>query len=275
MNLLHPATKATIDACGLQVPQGLIISGPVGVGLSGVAAEIAQRLKGQTITVQPTKDDKIDLEKGIISVDSIRKLYDQTKTITKTPRIVVIDSAEKMAANAQNAFLKLLEEPPKLTHFLLLTHTPESLLPTIHSRAQQLFVQAITKDDSEKLLDHLKVHDATKRAQLLFIASGLPAEIARLVADEKAFQKRAQVVRDARTLANGRRYEGLVLAQQYKDDRAGALILLQDAMKQLRQSAAKQSDAQQILAKINHLLQVFERVKANGNVRLQLAASVV
>lgn len=275
MNHIHTATKATIDAYGQHIPHGLIISGPIGVGLTGVALTIVDQLKATVTTTLPTKNDVVDLEKGVIAVESIRRLQDQTKTIASKPRVVIIDYAERMAPGAQNAFLKLLEEPPRNTYFFLLTHSPATLLPTIRSRAQHLEVRPITQQQSETLLDELKVFDVTKRTQLLFIAAGLPAELHRLSFDSNAFEKRAQVVRDARSFAQGRRYEVLTIAQRYKDDREGSLVLVSDAMKILRRSAVQQADSAQVLAKIDHLLQVYERIRANGNVRLQLAASVV
>lgn len=275
MQLLHPATQALIESYGPNLPQGMIISGPKGVGLSGVVAMIVRQLKALQITVLPMKDDTVDLEKGVITVASIRQLYDQTKTISKRPQVVVIDYAERMGPGAQNAFLKLLEEPPLNTYFVLLTHDAKVLLPTIHSRTQHIEARPISTAQSEMLLDTLKVLDSTKRTQLLFIADGLPAELQRLVADEALFMKRAQIVRDARTFVQGRKYEALTLAQKYKDDRAASLVLLEDAMKLLRRSAAKQPDAAQVLSKIQALLSVYERIRANGNVRLQLAASIV
>jgi DNA polymerase-3 subunit delta' len=243
--------------------------------LSAAADRVVRQLKGVATTVLPTKNEAVDLEKGVIAVESIRRIQEQTRTVSKAPRFVIIDYVERMGHGAQNAFLKLLEEPPRNTYFLLLTHTPETLLPTIHSRAPQLEIRPITQQQSEALLDSLKVFDATKRTQLLFIAGGFPAELHRLVQDSKAFEKRAQIVRDARLLMQGKKYNGIVLAQKYKDDRASSLILASDALKLLRRSAAQQTNAVHILAKIDHLIQVYERIKANGNVRLQLAASVV
>jgi hypothetical protein len=275
MQFIHSATLATIQAYGQQLPHGLIVSGPIGVGLNGVAQQIVSSLSAIATTVLPTKNDTTDLEKGIISVESIRRIQDQTKTIAAKPRVVIIDYAERMGQTAQNAFLKLLEEPPKNTYFILLTHTPETLLPTIHSRAQHIEVRPITKQQSESLLDGLKVFDATKRTQLLFIAGGYPAELHRLASDDKLFTKRAQVIRDARLLVQGKKYDGIVLAQKYKDDREGSLTLISDALNILRRSAVQQQDAAQVMSKIEQLLIVYERLKANGNVRLQLAASVL
>ena len=273
MIVLHPSTAATIDAYGQQIPHGLIIAGPVGVGLSGAAETIVTQLRAVRLLVQPMKNDVVDTEKGVITVESVRNLYEITKTRPHKTRVVVIDFAERMGVPAQNAFLKLLEEPPANTHFFLLTHAPEELLPTIRSRSQRLDVQSVSLQQSESLLDSMKVFDATKRTQLLFIAAGLPAALTRLVQDDGVFAARAQLVRDARMLVQGRRYEVLQVAQRYKEDRIAALTVIEDAMKLLRRSVSQGGD--QSIHKIERLLEVYERIRANGNIRLQLAASVV
>ena len=57
-------------------------------------------------------------------------------------RITILENAEKMTQEAQNSFLKLLEEPPKDVVFIIITKNPESLLPTIRSRCQLIRINA-------------------------------------------------------------------------------------------------------------------------------------
>lgn len=57
------------------------------------------------------------------------------------PKVVLIHPAEALNISAANALLKSLEEPPPRTYFLLVSHRPHSLLPTIKSRCQQLALQ--------------------------------------------------------------------------------------------------------------------------------------
>src|SRR5690606_41517756 len=66
----------------------------------------------------------------------IRRLYDLART-KGSKKYIIIDYAETMAKPAQNAFLKLLEEPNDQIHFILLSHQPQSLLPTIMSRSEE------------------------------------------------------------------------------------------------------------------------------------------
>jgi DNA polymerase III delta prime subunit len=268
---LSDQTQQRLDALVRDLPQSLVFTGPEGVGLSAAAVYVANQLKSSPIFVLPEKDEKVDIEKGVITVDVIRRLYAQTKTIETNTRLIVIDYAERMGIQAQNAFLKLLEEPGANTHFILLTHRASSLLPTIQSRVQTVTITPITVAQSEELLTELKVTDQTQRTQLLFIASGLPAQLSLLARDEKAFQERAQLIREARTFLQGTLYDRLKIALAFKDDRQKALTLLMDAMKLIQGSLKTGQDPQQV-QKIAALLKAHERIEANGNVRLQLAS---
>lgn len=272
--LMHATTNAQLDHMLVDFPHAVLLQGPTGIGLSGIADYISRSLGAVTTTVLPEKQEKIDLEHGVIAVDSIRRLYDQTKTKAIGKRLIVIDYAERMGIQAQNAFLKLLEEPGEGIHFILLAHETAQLLPTIHSRVQTVEVRPITRHQSDELLDALKVTDATIRSQLLFIADGRPAELTRLAQDTDAFQTRASLIRDARTLLQGDAYDKLAVIQYYKDDRAASSVLVTDALNMLRSSLSANPTAATI-TKMNALLEAFERLQANGNLRLQLAAFVV
>jgi replication-associated recombination protein RarA len=269
---IHANTQLYLDSLVQELPQSIAITGPSGIGLTAVAHYIAKSMKTLPIFVLPEKDEKIDLEKGVITVDIVRRLYGMTKTIETGVRLIVIDYAERMSVQAQNAFLKLLEEPGAHTHFILLTHTPSKFIPTVKSRVQMISIAPITPTQSNELLDELHVTDTQKRTQLLFIAAGLPASMTTLANNEKLFNARAQIVRDARTYLQGSMYERLQLALAYKDDRVSALVLLVDAMKLLGTSLKSGKTPEQVYT-ISSLLEAHERIEANGNIRLQLAAT--
>jgi len=272
--LVHPESQRILDAVISDEPHALLLTGPVGIGLATIAKTITSPGSAQVIEVLPEKNEKIDIEKGTVTVDSIRRLYDITRTVEPLGRTIVIDYAERMAPAAQNAFLKLLEEPSPGTRFVLLTHQPELLLPTITSRSQRVDLRPITNAQSQELLDTLGVSDATKRAQLLFIAEGLPATLTRLVADEESFDARATIVKDARTLITGTPYDKLLLAKKYKDSRPDALMLLEDALKLLRRNVAQSGDAASLRV-MTRFEQLHKRLSEQGNVKLQLSATVM
>jgi DNA polymerase III subunit delta' len=272
--IFHPTSELTLTLMMKNLPQSLLITGLVGVGLGTIANYIALEIGDVTFTVLPEKDEKVDLEKGVISVDSIRRLYMQTRSVQIGKLVIVIDYAERMGHQAQNAFLKLLEEPGKGIYFILATHTPSKLLPTITSRVQAFGVRPITHQQSEGILDELGIKAVQKRSQLLFMADGLPAELTRLAGDETYFESRAGIVRDARDLLQAPTYKKLVIAQGYKDNREGVLMLLTDASNILRRSISeKPSD--NLIKQIDGLLYAYKQIQANGNIRLCLARLVV
>lgn len=272
--LLNPTTDKKLALVLKDLPQSLLLTGSVGVGLSRIASYIGKTVGGVVLTVLHEKDEKIDIEKGTISIDSIRRLYAQTRTLQAQKLIIIIDYAERMAHPAQNAFLKLLEEPGSNIYFILASHTPSKLLPTVRSRTQNLDVQPITDAQSEALLDELGITSMQKRTQLLYMASGLPAELHRLVDNQAYFDEHATIVRDARDLLQARTYQRLIVAQKYKDNREGALMLLMSASNILRHSISEKPETSTI-SKIESLLYAYQQIEANGNIRLCLARFVV
>ena len=120
----------------------------------------------------------------------------------------------------------------------------------------------------------LGVEDQTKRIQLTFIASGLPAELSRLVNDDDYFAARAAIITDARTLLQASSYDKLLVAQKYQSDRTNALQLVDSAMYIIRRSLA--ANPQPLLVQqLEGLLNIRENIAAQHNVRLQLASFVL
>jgi DNA polymerase-3 subunit delta' len=271
---IHPSSKKLLESMLADLPQSVLFTGPTGIGFGGILDFVVESTGLKPMIILPEKDEKIDLEKGTISVDVIRRLHELTRSISDKKRLIVIDYVETMAIQAQNAFLKLLEEPGKNTHFILMTHAPSKLLPTIHSRVSTIEFRPTASEQSEALLNDLKVVDATKKAQLLFIAKGLPAELHRLAENDDYFAGRVAIVRDARTLLSGSLYDRLKIVNIYKDSRDNAQTLLIDATKQLKQSINDKTQPSMI-KKMTALLHAYDRIGANGNVRLQLARIVI
>ncbi|WP_375616248.1 MULTISPECIES: DNA polymerase III subunit delta' [unclassified Bartonella] len=70
-------------------------------------------------------------------------------------RIVMIDSADDMNRNAANAILKILEEPPAKTLFIIIAHSSGKLLPTIHSRCQKISFRPLSNEEMKKVITHI------------------------------------------------------------------------------------------------------------------------
>jgi DNA polymerase-3 subunit delta' len=269
---LNERTKAVIQAHLADYPQASLIHGPVGVGLMDIAKYIAQQKDAEILVFRPEKDGKVDYEKGVVTVDTVRAMIATANLTTNKKRLIVIDTADLMTRGAQNAFLKLLEEPNASTYLMLLAHTPSMLLPTIHSRVVSIEALRVSRSASEDILDELKVQDKTKRAQLLFIAEGLPEELRKLANDDDYLSARSTFIRDAREFIQAHQYQKFKIIEKYKDDRYRATLLLTDMAKLLSQNVARADNA---LKKIRDIVRAIERIQANGNVRLCLAELVV
>ena len=114
--------------------------------------------------------DKIELEnkQGIISKNESQEILKKLnlKTFEAEYKIIIIWLPEKMNIIAANKLLKILEEPPAKTLFLLISENTESLLQTIVSRTQLIKVPKITDND---LLSFLKQNYTLPESQLLDI----------------------------------------------------------------------------------------------------------
>ncbi len=85
-------------------------------------------------------DDKTRKFRQVITVDEVRALrsFFALSLPDGGRRVVIVDAADDLNPSAANALLKLLEEPPVGAVFLLVSHLPSRLLPTIRSRCRRL-----------------------------------------------------------------------------------------------------------------------------------------
>ncbi len=279
--VLHPSSRELIERLINKMPQALILTGASGLGVTAVAKAIARELGSAQLIIEPKrrleggKKLVVDHEKGSIIIEDIRELYTLTRAKNTTTQVYVFDfDGRIMTHQAQNAFLKLLEEPRDNVHFILATDRPDTLLPTILSRSQRIDLRKISSRQTALLLDTLKLTDATKRARITFAASGLPATIASLVMSEALYEKRVGIMQDAKTLISGESFDKLAVIHKYKDDRAGSVMLIDDVNLQLETVLRKSADVK-LADQIATHLRTREKIIANGNIRLHLAADML
>ena len=161
------------------LPPSLILAGPAGVGKRRVAAAVAAALNcldprtgdlerdacgtcascrriergvhPDVVTIEPG-------DSGSIKIEPIREVIDRAgfRPFEGRRRVVIIDEADAMVPQAQNALLKTLEEPPSASVFLLVSSMPDVLLPTVRSRCPLLRFAALPVADVVTVLarDH-------------------------------------------------------------------------------------------------------------------------
>ncbi|MFS0736293.1 AAA family ATPase [Sphingomonas sp. 1P06PA] len=182
----HDANLATFLAAMAsgRLHHAWLLTGPRGVGKAMFADAAAARLLAEAAGPPPT-DTGLDVEpdhriarliaagshpdlirltrlendrtKSLarnISVDQIRGLGPRFATMPSLSprRVVVIDAIDDLEAPAANALLKSLEEPPAGTIFLLVSHAPARLLPTVRSRCRQLRFGRLDAADMARVL---------------------------------------------------------------------------------------------------------------------------
>jgi DNA polymerase-3 subunit delta' len=112
-----------------------------------------------------------------ITVDQVRGMIRRlaTKPTMGARRAIVIDPADDLEKGAVNALLKALEEPPAGTFFLLVTHQPGRLLPTVRSRCRVLrFAPLSAKDLDQVIRRDFPQADAGLREAAIQAAQGSP-----------------------------------------------------------------------------------------------------
>ncbi len=156
-----------------RLPPSLLLSGPDGVGKRQVAVGLAELLNCDAVRdtgssagapescgecapcrriARGAHADVLVVapgDTGTIRVDAVRGMVEQAafRPFEGRRRVVIVDDADRLVAEAQNALLKTLEEPPPASVFLLVTHRPHLLLPTVRSRCPELRFGSLATDE--------------------------------------------------------------------------------------------------------------------------------
>ena len=163
--------------------------------------------------------------KRVLRVEQMRQIEKEAnfRPFEGKARVFLIDEADKLNDASANALLKVLEEPPRTSHLILITARPAMLLPTILSRCQMIRFAPLTPAEIESHLVTNKLADA-KTARLRARAAGgsigraLSGDLASFTSQRKAMlgvlnalvltNDRAQLLRSAEQLNEA----------QYKDE---------------------------------------------------------
>lgn len=131
-----------------KMPHTFLFHGPTGCGKTTFARIIANELGCTETNVVEIDTAQF---RGIDTVRDLRK-NSQYTPIGGGVRVYIVDEVHKMTGDAQNAFLKILEDTPKHIYFILCTTDPQSLLPTIKGRCSQFQVKQLSETEMEELL---------------------------------------------------------------------------------------------------------------------------
>lgn len=205
-----------------KIAHSFLFTGPQGIGKRLVASSLAKSLNcgassddfcgecknckdidnlssGDVLLIEPrepeSKGGAVDHMTGTIKVDAVRAAQQRLsyKAAVGKNKVCIVDGAEKMNREAQNAFLKTLEEPPRDSVIILIVSEGASLLPTIISRCQRINFRPLSPDIVSGIIE--KQSTVTKEtAQLLSCLSG--GSIGRALGwdIESIFEQRKKIV---------------------------------------------------------------------------------
>jgi DNA polymerase-3 subunit delta' len=113
-----------------------------------VARHIASGAHGSLLTLERTLNEK-GVMRTVITVDETREtisFFGSTAAVEGW-RVCIVDTVDELNPNAANALLKILEEPPQQSLFLLISHAPARVLATIQSRCRKLPLRPLATSD--------------------------------------------------------------------------------------------------------------------------------
>src|SRR3989344_2267318 len=138
-------------------------------------------------------------------------------------KFIIVDDAHLMTAEAQNALLKVLEEPNPSSIFILVSANSESLLPTIVSRCQEIKFQPHPRELAESILANAKL-SKTNHDFLADFANGRIGLIKKII-EEKSFDEVKDSVEEVMHLIKSDINERLTIAQKLTDEKNKAELL--------------------------------------------------
>ena len=138
-----------------KVGHAYLFFGKEGIGKKMVAMQFAKQIMHLEDGIWNESDfHMVEADQDMIKVEEIRKLIAEAylKPVNSKHKVIVIDEADKMNVNAQNALLKVLEEPPSYITIILIVSNKEKILKTVLSRTTEITFQALTNDELEKIV---------------------------------------------------------------------------------------------------------------------------
>lgn len=275
--VVGPKASQLLDTLVQAPAHAVLLAGPQGTGKSHVATTLAATILGaeESALENHVYYQVVQPQKGSISIEQIRGLIGffrlKVPGTAAVKRVAVVADADTMGHEAQNALLKLLEEPPEDSVLLLTSSQPDHLLPTIRSRTQIL---QLGNPEPDAVVAHLVSLGYDKQqvtAALLRSGANISAAVTALEGGDAS----ADVLGQVKQALGGTSYERLLLVDGLAKQKDAAIrfadTLATVAIASLQAAASKGSSSldkwKQVLEAANTAQEALER---NGNAKLVL-----
>ncbi|WP_294373224.1 DNA polymerase III subunit delta' [uncultured Clostridium sp.] len=163
------------------------------VGADGIGKSVVAKYLSNNIIEPRDNVESVDIVRYYPSsvsfgVDDVRNIIEEVnkKPYEGDKKVLILYRCDKMTAQAQNALLKTIEEPPEGVYLILLSDSLENILDTIQSRCQVYKLTPLSKEDIEKYIDlnYSNIDSSDKQAAIAF-STGIPGKVDKFINDEK------------------------------------------------------------------------------------------
>lgn len=221
--LAHPKTQADLDMIIAHPRACYMLVGAPRSGRLASALYVARMLHcggqegcaGCKRIMAGTDPDVLRIspnDKGTITIEMAHDLVSSLgkhSSRKEATRVVVIESAERMTSAAQNALLKVIEEPPANTIFLLLVSNTKGVLATIKSRCQSVYIRPVSEEQ-------IKEHGGI---DLLEIARGRAGLVMDLMSSPEQNDINFNIISRAQEIMSASSFERMVLVDKLATDK--------------------------------------------------------
>jgi len=197
----HDKIKEYIDKSldAGQFSHAHLFVGEDGIGKSLLAKAAAVKVLGKATQKQYADiiEFRVEKNKKSIGVDVVRGIIEEVnkKPYEGDKKVVIIYEGDKMTTEAQNAFLKTIEEPPKGVYIFVLSENLEAVLDTVKSRCQIHKLQRLDREQMTKFLDRdFKDLSVEQRKAIVSFSDGIPGRAERYINDSSLKEIRSTVI---------------------------------------------------------------------------------
>lgn len=269
------------------VHHAYLFAGPRSVGISFVARIFASHLQAgnadaEMIFQQIEKSSHPDIItlnalEPTLKIEVIRDVIDRMNTTFQSPyHICIIDDIARMTHGAANAFLKLLEEPPERTVFIMTTSRINAVLPTILSRVKLMRFSDIAPEMlHEYIRSQVPEMSRTRTDRMIALSDLRPGRLIQFLHDPKLLERFEKIYEETRTILESpdivfRFHFAEKLSQS--DDPVDMEMFFQALMHLIREGMHGESDRTKELPDIFGHIDNYRKVitQTNANKRLVL-----